>query len=163
MTVTLREVADADLPIFFGHQQDQDAVYMAAFTSEDPSDRVAFDAHWSRIRASQSVMMSTVEVDGQVAGHIGSFVMFDQHQVTYWIGREFWGQGVATAALRAFLEVDRTRPIYGRAAKDNTASIRVLEKCGFVLVGEETGFANARQADIAEVILKLDQEQSHKL
>jgi RimJ/RimL family protein N-acetyltransferase len=155
LTIDLREVIDSDLSIFFQHQQDKEAVYMAAFTSENPSDRAAFDAHWAKIRASDASINRSVEVDGKLAGHVASFEMFGERQVTYWIGREFWGQGVATAALNALLKIDRTRPIYGRAAKDNRGSIRVLEKCGFVLVGEEQGFANARKAEIAEVVLKL--------
>lgn len=156
MTINLREVTDSDLAIFFRHQQDKEAVFMAAFTPKDPSDRSAFDAHWAKIRASDSVINRTIEVDGQVAGHIASFEMFGDRELTYWIGREFWGQGVATAALRLLLKVDTTRPIHGRAAKDNIGSIRVLEKCGFVLVGEDKGFANARQEEIAEVILRLE-------
>ena len=155
MTVTLREVRDTDLPIFFEHQQDKDAVYMAAFTHKDPTDRTAFDAHWAKIRASESVINRTIEVDGRVAGHIASFDMFGDREITYWIGREYWGQGVATAALTRLLETETIRPLYGRAAKDNIGSIRVLEKCGFVLVGEDKGFANARQEEIAEVVLKL--------
>lgn len=156
MLVTLREIADTDLEIFFQHQQDKEAVFMAAFTHKDPSDRAAFDTHWAKIRANDSVTNRTIEVDGQVAGHIASFEMFGDRELTYWIGREFWGRGVATEALRGFVEIDTTRPIYGRASKDNTRSIRVLEKCGFTLIGEEQGFANARNAEIAEVILKLD-------
>src|SRR5687767_4294744 len=62
MIVSLREVSDADLPIFFEHQQDAEAVVMAAFTHKDPSDRAAFDAHWARIRASDSVINRTIEV-----------------------------------------------------------------------------------------------------
>lgn len=156
MTVTLREVVDNDLPIFYSHQQDKEAVYMAAFTAKDPSDRAAFDAHWAKIRSNDAIINRTVEVDGEVAGHVASFEMFGDREITYWIGREYWGQGVATAALRALLTVDPTRPIHGRAAKDNIGSIRVLEKCGFVHVGEDKGFANARQQEIDEVILKLE-------
>ena len=156
MTVILREIVDSDLPIFFQHQQDQEAVHMAAFTSKDPADEAAFNAHWAKIRALDDVINRSIEVDGKLAGHVASFEMFGERNVTYWIGREFWGQGVATAALRELLNLDATRPIYGRAAKDNSRSIRVLEKCGFVLVMEDKGFANARQAEIAEVVLKLD-------
>jgi RimJ/RimL family protein N-acetyltransferase len=97
-----------------------------------------------------------VEVDGKLAGHVSSFEMFGEREVTYWIGREFWGKGVATMALRALLNIDTTRPIFGRAAKDNRGSIRVLEKCGFVLIGEEQSLANARKAEITEVILRLE-------
>src|SRR5262245_360406 len=129
MTVTIREVIDSDMVIFFEHQQDKEAVFMAAFTAKDPSDRSAFDAHWAKIRASNSATNRTIEVDGVVAGHVASFEMSGDREVTYWIGREFWGQGVATAALKLLLEIDPTRPIHGRASKDNRGSIRVLEKC----------------------------------
>ena len=155
MTVILREIVDSDLPIFFQHQQDQEAVHMAAFTSKDPADEAAFNAHWAKIRALDGVINRSIAVDGKLAGHVASFEMFGERNVTYWIGREFWGQGVATAALRELLNIDATRPIYGRAAKDNSRSIRVLEKCGFVFDGEDKGFANARQAEIDEVVLKL--------
>ncbi len=156
MTIILREVIDSDLPVFFQYQQDQEAIQMAAFTSETPSDRATFDAHWAKIRASDTVINRSVEVDGKLAGYVARFEIFGERNVTYWIGREFWGQGIATAALRAFLTVDTIRPLYGRAAKDNNSSVRVLQKCGFVLIGEERGFANARQAEIDEVVLKLD-------
>jgi RimJ/RimL family protein N-acetyltransferase len=76
--------------------------------------------------------------------------------VTYWLGREHWGKGIATRALREFLTIERTRPLFGSAAKDNAASVRVLEKCGFRLAGESRGYANARCAEIDEVLLRLD-------
>lgn len=156
MTVPLRDVRDTDLEVFFEHRQDQDAVHMAAFTAKDQTDRAAFDAHWAKIRANASILIRTIEANGQVAGHIASFDMADDREITYWIGREFWGQGVATAALTAFLNIETTRPLHGRAAKDNTGSIRVMQKCGFTLIGEDRGFANARSAEIPLVILKLD-------
>ena len=153
--IRLREVLDQDLPIFFSHQQDAEAVYMAAFTSKDPSDEAAFTAHWERIRASEQVTIQTILCGDEVAGHVASFTEEGDRELTYWIGREHWGRGVATAALASFLGVESERPLYARAAKDNFGSIRVLEKCGFVLSGEETGFANARGKEIEEVVLKL--------
>lgn len=156
LNVELRNVQEADLDLFFAHQQDAEAVYMAAFTAKNPADRVAFDAHWRRIRADKNVTIRTILFDQVVAGHVASFVMFGELEVTYWIDRIFWGKGLATLALKEFLAtVMKIRPIYGRAAKDNTGSIRVLEKCGFKLIGEEVGFANARGEEIVEVIMKL--------
>ena len=76
-------------------------------------------------------------------------------EVTYWIGREFWGKGIATKALAEFLGHVPVRPLYARAAKDNVASIRVLTKCGFCVTGEERGFANAQGAEIQELVLEL--------
>ena len=80
---------------------------------------------------------------------------FGELEVTYWLGKAYWGRGIATQALAAFLRVQQRRPLIARVAKDNIASIRVLQKCGFVLTAETKGFANARGAEIEEVILTL--------
>jgi len=151
----LRPVTDSDLPIFFEHQREETARSMAAFVSKDPEDRAAFDAHWARIRADDAVLIRTIVVDGGVAGHIASFDRDGDHEVTYWIGREFWGRGLATDALREFLEEDPARPIFGRVVKDNVGSRRVLEKCGFSIAGEDRGFAVGRGEEVEEYILRL--------
>lgn len=153
LNIRLREVVESDLPLFFDQMRDPVAVRMAAFTSPDPDDRAAFDARWARIRAAGN-RIQTILADEQVAGSISSYPDGDRLEVTYWLGREFWGRGIATAALRAFLRQETRRPLHARAAADNTASIHVLEKCGFVLVGHERGFANARGAEIDEVLLE---------
>ena len=154
--VVLRDVIESDLPVFFEYQQDKDAVYMAAFTAKDPSDNDAFLAHWAKIPGDDNIINKTILYDGQVVGHVASFEMFGEREVTYWIDRAYWGKGIATQALKALLASIEIRPIYARAAQDNKASIRVLEKCGFVIVGEDKGFANARGAEIEEYILKLE-------
>lgn len=155
--IWLRPVEDLDLPIFFEFQRDPDANRMAAFTSKDPEDRVAFQAHWVRIRSDPRITLRTILLDGRVVGSVASFVdeELGKHEVTYWIGREHWGRGIATMALSLFLTEFSVRPIYGRAAKDNLASIRVLEKCGFHVIGADRGFANARGAEVEEVLLEL--------
>lgn len=157
--VLLREVTERDLAIFFEHQRDATANRMAAFTAEDPADRDAFTAHWTKILADDTVTIKTILLDGQVVGHIARFVRFGPGapgEVTYWIGREYWGRGVATEALSVFLDDLTTRPLYARAAKDNVASIRVLQKCGFTITGQDKGFANARGEEIEEAILILE-------
>ena len=154
--VQLRPVRDEDLTIFFEQEQDPEAVFMAAFTHPDPSGREAFDAHWAKIRGLASVRLRTIEADGVVVGHVARYEQDGLPEVTYWIGREYWGRGLATAALRAFLQEDPRRPMYGQAAKDNAASRRVLEKCGFRVTGEARYVANARGAEIDEVVLVLD-------
>jgi len=153
--VVLRDVTESDLHIFFEQQLDSDANHMAAFTGKDPTDRAAFDARWEKIFNSAEIIMLTIEFEGQVAGVVGSYVMFDDLEVTYWLGKAYWGKSIATTALQQFLQIQQIRPIHARAAKDNSASIRVLEKCGFVLVREEKGFANAREEEIAEVVMTL--------
>lgn len=154
--ITLRDVTDSDLEIFFRYEQEPEAVQMAAFTAKDPSDRTAFDAHWAKIMADDKVLIKTIVWEGKVVGDISSFIMFDELEVSYWIGMEFWGRGIATSALAEFLKVQTERPIHARSAKDNVGSIRVLEKCGFVQTAEERGFANARGKEIAELVFELE-------
>jgi RimJ/RimL family protein N-acetyltransferase len=156
-SVRLREVEQDDLPTFFENQLDPEANRMAAFTAADPSDREAFDARWQRILASEETTSRTIVVDDQVAGSVSKYRDPDMPgpEVTYWLGRDFWGKGVATLALAGFLEIVKERPVYGRCAADNVGSRRVLEKCGFVFVSEDQGFSNARGEEIAEVVLEL--------
>ncbi|MBE2236645.1 MAG: GNAT family N-acetyltransferase [Caldilineaceae bacterium] len=152
----LREVIEADLSVFFAQQLDADAVHMAAFTAKNPADEAAFLAHWRRVLANPTGIVRTILCDGQVAGHVLRYEEDGKPEVSYWLGRTFWGRGIATRALARFLaEVDATRPIYARVAKDNLGSRRVLEKCGFVIIGADKGFANARGAEIEEWLLEL--------
>jgi len=155
--IVLREVEDRDLDVLFEHWTDREAIRMAAFTSPDPDDRGAFDARWARLRRDQSTTNKVVETEGRVVGHIASFDLDEQREVTYWIGRQDWGKGIATHALQEFLaRIEMARPLYARAASDNVASIRVLEKCGFTRVGDARAFAHGRDEEIEEVVLRLD-------
>jgi len=156
MTIKLRDVVDSDLPIFFSHQQDEEALHMAAFTSKDPSDKEAFMAHWAKIRANKDIINRTILYEDSVVGHVASFIMEGEREITYWIGKDYWGKGIATKALSAYLDIVTVRPLFARVAKDNIGSKRVLEKCGFTVIGEDKGFANARNAEIEEYILKLE-------
>ncbi len=153
--ILLRDVTEGDLPIFFEQQLDPDANYMAAFTAKDPADRDAFTAHWTKILGDETITKKTILFEGHVAGSIVSFELFGEPSVAYWIGKEYWGKGIATKALSEFLGHVKARPLYARAAKDNIASIRVLEKCGFTICGEDKGFSNARGEEVEEFILKL--------
>ncbi|MFD9462006.1 GNAT family N-acetyltransferase [Streptomyces sp. NPDC060027] len=156
MEVTLREVRDTDLPTFFAHTTDAEAVRMAAFTAKDPSDNALFQAHWARIRQDSTVITRTVLGDGdEVVGHAGVFGPPEEREVTYWIGRQYWGRGAATAALRKLIGVATERPLHARAVADNVASIQVLKKCGFEVSGSARGFANARGEEVDEVLLTL--------
>jgi RimJ/RimL family protein N-acetyltransferase len=159
--ISLRAVTDSDLAIFFENESDPEARHMAAFTSKDPTNREAFLAHWAKIRGDDANVIQTVLFNGQVVGSIGSWPDIDasgevKREICYWFGRSFWGKGIATRALTAFLRQLPARPLYAHAAKDNLGSIRVLEKCGFTLCGEDMYFSHARGEEIAEVLLKLE-------
>jgi RimJ/RimL family protein N-acetyltransferase len=127
--VLLREVVESDLPIFFEHQRDSEGARMAAFASRDHD---AFMKHWAKLRREPSNIIRTIVCDGQVAGNIGSWMAEKRRLIGYWIGREFWGRGVATAAVAAFIAEVKDRPLHAFVARHNVGSIRVLEKCGLV-------------------------------
>jgi RimJ/RimL family protein N-acetyltransferase len=120
-------------------------------------DRDAFERRWSKLQADETVIARVIVVDGEVAGTIGSWGDPAEREVTYWIGRPYWGRGIATRALNAFLTVDSSRPLHARVAYDNVASHRVLEKCGFRVIATERSFAEARSREIEEVVLRLEQ------
>ena len=154
--ILLRNVIQTDLPIFFQQQLNPKANYMAAFTAKNPADQTAFSAHWARILGDEDNITKTIVVDGQVAGYVASYEEeAGRTEVTYWLGKDFWGRGVATIALLEFLNVFKTRPVYARVAADNGASKKVLEKAGFTVCGSDRGFANARNAEIEEMVLEL--------
>ena len=134
MAAVLRDVIDSDVPIFFEHQRDPEATSMAAFPARD---RAAFDAHWQKILADDQLTAKTVLFEDRVAGNVVSFEQDGKRLVGYWIGREFWGQGLATRALAELLAELPQRPLHAYVATTNAGSIRVLEKCGFVLAEEE--------------------------
>ncbi|TAK11600.1 MAG: N-acetyltransferase [Anaerolineae bacterium] len=154
--MTLRDVLPEDLAVFYEYNRDPESVRMAAFTVKDPDDRAAFDAYWARNLANPEGRIRTILYEGQVAGSVLSYVMEGDTEVSYWLGRSFWGKGLASEALAAFVAETSTRPLWGRAAADNLGSIRVLEKCGFKFVKADRGFANARGEEIDEVVMRLD-------
>jgi RimJ/RimL family protein N-acetyltransferase len=126
--VSLRRVEDRDLDVLFEHQADPLAVEMAAFPARDEQQ---FAEHWTRVRADQANVVRTIVADGSVAGHIGSWQQTGQQLLGYWVGREWWGRGVATRALSLLVDEVSIRPLYAHVAVRNVGSIRVLEKGGF--------------------------------
>lgn len=154
--VRLRDVIEDDLPVFFVQQLDSAANYMAAFTAKDPTDRDAFTAHWIKVFGDKTIKKKTILFKDHIVGHISNFQQFGVPSVSYWIGKEYWGNGIATQALLQFLRDIDERPLYARAAKDNIASIRVLQKCGFRIFDEDKGFSESRGEEVEEFILILD-------
>ncbi len=155
--VRLRPVVDEDLDVFFEQQLDPEANWMAAFTAEQPDDRNAFAARWTAILGDGVDRRSmTVLFEERVAGHILSFERFGNREVGYWLGKEFWGKGIASAALAQYLPTIPERPLHARAASDNVGSIRVLEKCGFRISHYERAYANGRRGEIQEAVLVLE-------
>lgn len=161
--IILRPTEPSDLELFFQFQLDKEACYLAAFTPKDPADKVAYFEKYTRLLGDPNVNMQTILVGNSIAGSVTKFLMEGAAEITYWLDKRFWGQGIASMALRNFLEIENTRPIFGRVAFDNYSSQKVLEKCGFAKIGISKGFANARKIEIEEFIYKLNKKTtSHK-
>ena len=152
-TVRLRDVTEDDLPVFFEHQRDPAANHMAAFPARD---REPFMTHWTaNVLGNDEGNARTILSDDEVVGNIVSWAQDGEVLVGYWIGREQWGRGIGTRALALFLnEVERRRPLHAHVVRHNVGSIRVLEKNGFVVVGQERIVEGGREID--EVTMRLD-------
>ena len=150
--ISLRDVRTADLAVFFEQQREPEAIEMAAFP---PRAYDEFMAHWARCLAEETAILKTIVFRGQVAGNIVCWKQAGTRNIGYWLGKAYWGQGIATAALAQFLEHVQSRPLYAHVAKENAASIRVLQKCGFTLSGEET-YRGLTGEPSRELIMKLD-------
>ena len=153
--IFIRPTEISDLKFFFLFQLDMEAKYLAAFTPEDPANETAYLEKFTKLLNDPTVNMRTILVDETIVGSIAKFEMAGDAEITYWIDRNFWGRGIATTALKIFLTIENIRPVFGRVAFDNFGSQKVLEKCGFVKIGTDRGFANARQAEIEEFIYQL--------
>jgi len=153
MEVNIRPVIDSDVGIFFEHQRDPASVEMAAFPARTLD---AHAAHWKKIRSNDDARLRTVLVDDVVAGNIVCWDGADGRMIGYWLGREFWGRGAATRALQLFLLEERTRPLFAHVARHNAGSRRVLEKCGFRIVGAAGVLQGLSGDPIPEYVLRLD-------
>lgn len=155
LDIKLRPTVISDLDTLFQFQLDKEGGYLAAFMPKDPTDKSAYLNKYIKLLDNPTVNNQTIILDNIIVGSIAKFVMQGDAEITYWIDKNYWGQGIATKALKDFLSIETTRPIFGRVAFDNFASQKVLEKCGFVKIGSDKGFANARQTEIEEFIYKL--------
>lgn len=154
--VALRPLTPADLDAVFAWERDPEAVELAAFTRADPSDRTAFDAHHARIAARDDVLQRAITLDGELVGTIATFDIEGDRELTYWIDRRSWGRGIASAAVRLLLELEPARPLHARVADHNLGSRRVLERAGFVRVGEERSWADGVAREVLEHLYRLD-------
>jgi RimJ/RimL family protein N-acetyltransferase len=154
-TVTLRPSTPADAPVMFQIESDPGARWMAAFGGDDADSPAAYQTRWERILADRTVLARTILWNGQIVGSVHQFPLFQKPSVSYWISREFWGRGIATRALGAFLRETGVRPLYARVAEDNLGSRKVLENCGFRRVGEAKGLAHFRGVETRELIYEL--------
>ncbi|SEA43090.1 Protein N-acetyltransferase, RimJ/RimL family [Arachidicoccus rhizosphaerae] len=153
--IRLRKTVQQDLELFFNFQLDEKARFMAAFTPKDSISQQAYLDKYIPFLNDSTKNLQTILLADSVVGSISKFEIEQQAEITYWISRNYWGQRIATEALRQFLLLEKMRPIYGRTAFDNTGSQQVLLQNGFIKTGEDRGFAGARNKEIDEFIYKL--------
>lgn len=154
LEIALRDVVEGDFPVLLEHQRDAISSQRAAFGTKDV-DADAFAARWRKNLADGTTTAKVIVEGNTLVGFVATFLREGKPQVTYWIDRAHWGRGIATAALSELLRLVPIRPMYASAAADNAGSVRVLQKCGFVICGTERAFATARGEEIDEVFLEL--------
>jgi RimJ/RimL family protein N-acetyltransferase len=145
----LRSIQPEDIPTLYDQQNDQVAADLAAFPIRS---RTAHEEHWLKVLANPDNITRAIVVDGEVVGNIGCWIGEGGREVGYWIGRPYWGRGYASQALADLLTEVSERPVFAHVAEHNAGSIRVLEKCGFIITGNHQDDGEP----IVEVNLRLD-------
>lgn len=154
--IELTKTTLEDLESLFVFQTNKDGIWMAAFTAENPSDKEFYMTKWSKIVENPNIKMQTIRVGNKIVGSIIHFDVVEETNISYWIDQPYWGKGFATEGLNLFIKDSIKRPLFARVAYDNFGSQKVLEKCGFKLIGQDKGFANARNKEIEEFIYKYE-------
>ncbi|WP_112248286.1 GNAT family N-acetyltransferase [Kribbella monticola] len=131
--VSLRAITPEDLPTLFTFYSDPDSVAMVGLP---PRDEEAFYANRAKNASRPDGRARAIVVGGELAGDIVSWEDGGQRRLGYWLGKEYWGRGIATAALTAFLDLVPERPLYADVLRTNVGSLRVLQKCGFRMLSE---------------------------
>lgn len=154
LEVCVRDVEDGDLDVFFEHQIDPRATRMAAFPARE---REPFVAHWAKLLADPGIIAQTIVAAGHVAGNVVSWEQSGKRLVGYWIGRQYWGRGIATRALALFVNQVQLRPLYANVAAHNAGSMRVLQKFGFRQIAAQDAPSPVADGDgVEEVVFILE-------
>ncbi|MFE2325619.1 GNAT family N-acetyltransferase [Streptomyces sp. NPDC059385] len=155
IVIELRETRDGDLDVFWEQLTDPGLRYAPGWAGAF-YDREHFDAHWAGIRHDPSVTLRTVVADGAVVGYAAVFGQPGARQVTYVIGVEHRGRGIARRAVAELVRLEVTRPLYAGAIADDAAAVRVLRTCGFTITGRTREFARSRGEEVDVLLLTLD-------
>ncbi|MGV8911145.1 MAG: GNAT family N-acetyltransferase [Rhodoglobus sp.] len=153
--VTLRDFTEADADSCYEWMRDPQSVQMAAFTAPDPNDRAEFDAWITRVIVNPTILAQAICSNDHLVGMIATFTLDGHRELTYWVDRAHWGQGIASAALALLLEKEPQRPLRARSAAHNSRSAAVVMHNGFVETGRNIDFAEGLQRDSEEIIFEL--------
>ncbi len=110
-------------------------------SSRIPKPYTLEDAHWWVFTGSKIGIVKAIEYNGTLIGCVGAdrgvFEYQRSAEVGYWIAKDYWGQGFATQAIKQFIpcvfETSDIVRLFASVFSPNTASERVLTKCGFTL------------------------------
>ena len=130
VSVRLRPVQPGDLPRRYEMQLDTESNRMVGTI---PRTAEVFDSHWAKVLDDPEVAARAILVGVALVGTISCFTRDGQDHVGYWIDRAYWGMGIASRALHLFPREVVKRPLIATAATSNVASLRVLQKCGFIV------------------------------
>jgi RimJ/RimL family protein N-acetyltransferase len=151
--VRLRNIQLDDLPRMYEWQSDPESNRLAV---TNPRSIEVFEAHWSKVLSDPALTARAVLAGDEIVGTIGCFGIDGQTNVGYWIDRNYWGQGIATRALKLLLLEVPLRPLYAHVATSNRPSLQVLQKCGFVVERVHVSPATDRYPACEEAILVLN-------
>lgn len=154
--IELKEFDFSVIPDLFKFHQEPEANQMAAFIRDDYKDYNLFFKRWEQITKNEENTLNLIYCDKTLVGYICAYKLFNEINVGYWLGKEFWGRGIASFALKLFISKFKNKTLFARVAFDNIASIRVLEKCGFSLISEELFYSNFRKIKIKELVYKFN-------
>jgi len=152
--VMLSPLHESDYALLFVFQDDEEAQFQAA-GGRAHADEKAFREFLNKAQQNGAEFRAIL-LEGAPVGYIASFGRLEKREISYWIGREFWGKGFASKALELWLE-ECSAPeagLFARVVKDHPASARVLEKNNFKPVGEDRYFSDIRGADVEEIIYR---------
>ncbi|MFF2370328.1 GNAT family N-acetyltransferase [Agromyces sp. NPDC058110] len=154
--VSLRATRDTDLDTLFLIGHDPVAVRSTRPAPPGTDDRATVEARWRVLMADPAIDLRTVRADGEIVGSVARWYEQGAPEVVTWIDRAHRGHGIATRAMRIFLEVLDERPVRAHATSDDAGSVRVLEHLGFEPVGTEGSSAGpAGGTDVEELLYLL--------
>jgi RimJ/RimL family protein N-acetyltransferase len=154
-SVQLRPVVKSDIAQFFEHHLELRPLPAGASVADLEARKATFVDRWEQMLSDKNVMARTIIWKDAVAGYVARLIQRDKPSISCWLGRDYWGKGVATQAVQAFLDLIEKRPIYARVAYDNLAAMQVLRKIGFEIVEHDSFFSDAHGYEIDEIILAL--------
>ena len=139
----LREWRRGDEPSLVRHANNRNVWLNVRDTFPHPY-RQSDARSWVRLASTEGLnQVFAIDIDGFVVGAIGVRPRDDVYALTaeigYWLGEEFWNRGIVTDAVIAMtryaFETLGMARVYAEVFEWNPASMRVLEKAGYVKEG----------------------------